>query len=502
MNVQRKQEQGSVLMTVILTVSILTMICATSLYIASQNSNAASQAASWQQALGGAESAVDQAIAALNTGSWTNWVRMTGSVPNTQPSPGANPTAATGSPISGQYNYLARSITPQVAGYNVASSISGTSEGNTTVSMWATLDTGGLPTDVNGNQWYRIRATGTTATAGPVRVSNNSLDADLRKISLRFDRRSSNALSTPQATRSIEVIVQALQQSVWVRGVTLKSTITMNGGGVIDSFNSGDPFKSTNGVYDISKRQSHGDIGTLNSSNSSNLGSTYVYGSLSYSGAAVKNTTHVQGTISTPFNASFPSTSNPSWGSGSWNGSPNQISGASTLSAAGGTESSPVKYKLSQISISGGNVLNITGNADGSPAYVQIWVTGKMTISGSAYINQDASVNATYYVDDDISVSGNGYLNQSGKAANVTINGIGSNNTVTVSGNGAFIGVLNAPGDAISITGNGGMSGAIIGNTLTISGGASFHYDEALNANTTDSTIGNYAFASWFEDTR
>jgi len=44
--------------------------------------------------------------------------------------------------------------------------------------------------------------------------------------------------------------------------------------------------------------------------------------------------------------------------------------------------------------------------------------------------------------------------------------------------------------------------GALIGSSLTISGNAAFHYDEALNANSTTAAIGNYAFASWFEDTR
>jgi hypothetical protein len=492
--------QGSVLMTVILTVSILTMICATSLYIAGQNANAGAQAASWQQGLGGAESAVDQAIAALNTGTWTNWVTMSGSVPNLQPSPGTNPTAATAPPDSTHFNYLAASITPQTAGYQVAGSLTTSNEGNPAVSMWATLDTGGLPVDGNGHQWYRVRATGTASTAGPVRVSNQSLDTDLRKISLRFDRRSSTALSSPQATRSVEVIVQALAQSIWVRGITLKSTITMSGGGTIDSFNSSDPFKSTNGLYDVSKRQSHGDVGTFNASGSSNLGSTYVYGGLVYSGAAVKNTTHVQGTISTPFNASVPATSNPNWAAGSWNAAVPQVNGTATLTA--GTQASPARYKLSQINLSGNNVLTLAANGGGTDGYMEIWVTGKMTTSGNGYISQASSVHVTYYVDDDISVSGNGYDNQSGEAANVVINGVGTGQTATVSGNGVFIGVLNAPGYAISVTGNGAFDGALIGNTLTISGGASFHYDEALNTNTTDPSIGNYAFASWFEDTR
>ncbi len=495
-----RNDRASVLMTTILTISILTMICATSLYVATQNANSGSQAASWQQALGAAESGIDQAIAALNTGSWTGWVIMNGSVPNLQPSPGASPTPATGSPTSAQYNYLATPISSQIAAYNVNGSLTSSSEGNPTISVWTTLETGGLPVDNNGNQWYRVRATGTASTSGPVRVSNQALDNDLRKISLRFDRRSNAVVSTPQATRSIEVVVQALPQSIWVRGITMKGSITMSGNGVIDSYDSSNPFKSTNGLYDVSKRQSHGDIGTLNSGNS-NLNNTYVYGNLGYSGSAVKNTTHVQGTVSTPFNSSIPTLSDPNWAGGSWDSSVSQVNNSNATLTAG-TQSSPAKYKLSQITLSGNNVLTINGSSDGSPTYIEIWVTGKMTTSGNGIITQDPTVHATYYVDNDITLSGNAYNNQSGLAANVVINGVGSNHSVTISGNGNFVGVVDAPGFDLTISGNGAFDGAVIGNSLTMSGNAGLHYDQALNANSTTTAIGNYAFASWFEDTR
>jgi hypothetical protein len=177
-----------------------------------------------------------------------------------------------------------------------------------------------------------------------------------------------------------------------------------------------------------------------------------------------------------------------------------QVNGTATLTA--GTQSSPTRYKLSQINLSGGNVLTIAANGAGTDGYIEIWVTGKLTTSGTGYVTQDSTVHATYYVDNDITVSGNGYDNESGLADNVIINGVGTGHKATVSGNGATIGVLNAPGFDVTISGNGGMDGALIGNTLTISGGAGFHYDEALGTNGTSSTIGNYAFASWFEDTR
>jgi hypothetical protein len=493
-------ERGTILFIVLLTITILTMLCATSLYIASQNANTTAQAASWQQALGGAESATDQAIAALNTGSWTNWVTLAGSVPNLQPSPGATPPAATGPPGTNQYNYISGSVTPQSAQYNVHGSITATSEGSPLVSMWTTIDTAGLPLDSNNNQWYRIRATGSAAAVGPPRVSNQRLDNDLRKIGLRFDRKTNNAIISPQATRTIEVIVQALAQSIWLRAVTLKSAITMNGGGTVDSFNSSDPFKSTNGLYDITKHQSHGDIATISSGTNSNLNSTYVYGNLAYSGSAVKNTTNVQGTISTPFNATIPATSDPTWTSGMWDSSVTQVNGTAILTA--GTKTTPARYELSQLTVSGGSVLTLAPNTDGTDSYIEIWVTGKLTTSGGGYITQDPKVHVTYWVDDDITVSGSSYLNQSGLAQNVVINGVGTGNKFTDSGNGTFIGVIDAPGFNATISGGGAYSGAIIANTLTITGGASLHYDEALNTNGNNSTIGNYAFASWFEDTR
>jgi len=494
------RQHGSVLVVSLLTITILTAICVTSLYIASQNANAAAQAASWQQALSGAESAVDQAIASLNTGTWTNWVTITGSVPNLQPQPSPSPAAATGPPASNQYNYISSSITPQSAQYNVNNEITSAGEGSPLVSIWTTIDTGGLPLDSNGNQWYRIRATGTAAAVGPVRISNQRLDNDLRKIGLRFDRKTSNAIASPQATRTIEVVVQALAQSIWVRGITLRGNITMSGGGLVDSFNSSDPFKSTNGLYDATKRQSHGDMATTSSGTNSNLNNTYVYGSIAYSGSAIKNTTNVHGGVSTPFNATIPATSDPGWTSGMWDSSVSQVNGTATLTA--GTKAAPTRYKLSQLTVSGGNVLTLANDGSGNDSYIEVWVTGKLTTSGSGYITQDPKVHITYWVDNDITLSGNSYLNQAGLAQNVVINGVGTGHKITDSGTAAFVGVINAPGFDATISGGGSYNGALIANSLNISGGSSLHYDEALNTNGTSTAIGNYAFASWFEDTR
>jgi hypothetical protein len=55
--------------------------------------------------------------------------------------------------------------------------------------------------------------------------------------------------------------------------------------------------------------------------------------------------------------------------------------------------------------------------------------------------------------------------------------------------------VINAPNFSFAISGAGEYSGALIGSTIAFSGGANFHYDEALSKGGT-----GYSVASWYED--
>jgi len=69
-------------MMVLMTITILTLLCATSLYVTSQDANATTQTTSWQQSIAGAEAAVDRAMNALNTtgkdpAAWAGWYTVT-----------------------------------------------------------------------------------------------------------------------------------------------------------------------------------------------------------------------------------------------------------------------------------------------------------------------------------------------------------------------------------------------------------------------------------------
>jgi hypothetical protein len=493
--------QGTVLLTSLFTMTLMSFICATSLYIASQNTNSGMQTASWQQALTGADTAVDEALAALNlnnTQGWTNWKKVTSSqLPTSQPSGGANTTTA---PASGQYNYLI-SAAPLACPVPAASP-----EGNTGVSWWATVDTAGLHAtdDANGNQWYRIRGTGVAGVPGSPRVSNNRLDNDLRKLNLFLNRQTGSTISSPQAARTIEVVVQPVATGTWARGITTRKWMSMAGDGnsliaVVDSFDSSNAAKSTLGLYDIIKRQTHGDLAMINS-NGADLRSTFVYGNLTYSGPPVANTNHVEGTIATPFNMTIPDTADPTW-------TPTfTYTGGSLppiLIVAAGTKANPVRIKINgDFTVSIGQTVTINNqilNLDPNNNYIEFWVTGKLTTAIGGVITQNPLVHATWYVDGDITVNGDSYVNLSLRAANLSFVGVGASHTVTESGIAPFLGTINAPGFDVTIAGIGGYSGAVIANTLTLNNLGSIHYDEALKG-ISGSAVANYAFASWFED--
>ena len=301
-------------MVALLSITVLTLICATSLYIASQNTNTGIQTAAWQQSLSAAESGVDQAVRALNTGVWTNWkTANTATLPTTEPVTGTGSTA-TAKPTSIQYNYLPSS----------AFNLNMQGEGAVSVSAWVTIDTAGGLSDSTGS-WYRIRSTGqTTFQSNSVfnRVSNNRLDSDLRNtITMNFNRKGGSNLGP---SRTIEVVMQPIPQGGSAKGITLANWLAMTGGGSADSFNS--PSGQWSLAYrDLSYPLLVEEGATGNSAKFANTGQTYVYGGVVYSGTAPKNINasgppaDVTGQISTPDNITIPATSDPTASGSTYN---------------------------------------------------------------------------------------------------------------------------------------------------------------------------------------
>ena len=284
---------------------------------------------------------------------------------------------------------------------------------------------------------------------------------------------------------------------------------------------------------------------TSNSAKFANTGQTYVYGGVAYSGTAPTNVNansgnppvkDVVGLVSTPAVVNLPTPTDPTAVSGQsghynwtyqnpWSGvtsnygfnSSTTYSGGGglpkfngntvTSMTANGPAASPGLLIISgDFTVPGGASFAINATTTGNPpvthpthSYVVVWVKGKFTTSGSGVISQASGANVTWIVDDDITVSGDSYSNGNGTAATDSFIGIG-NHKFTDSGSGTFTGTVNAPGYDGTISGSGDYTGAFAGSTLTISGSGSFHYDESLSGGGSNPTVGNYAYASWFED--
>jgi hypothetical protein len=130
-------------------------------------------------------------------------------------------------------------------------------------------------------------------------------------------------------------------------------------------------------------------------------------------------------------------------------------------------------YHYTAMTAGGGVTWNFTGD-------VTIYCDNKFTISGSGIGNVAPGAHVTIHQGtNDFTISGSGVINQDQKPANLTIYSA-SLTKVTVSGSAAFYGTIRAPNAAMTVSGSGGYYGGMQAKALTISGGATMHYDEAL----------------------
>ena len=280
---------GSVMLVSLITVLILLLVIGTTMLSTTNKYFTAYQWASWQEALQGAESGADIAMAELRkdvavghnaSGAvpWAGWnlgkyktvsgvkVRDT----STYKLVAGDGTYNDGN--SGSGNNLPVSVSTVLTGtspkfdfltYNTSLS-SHAGEGNNNLKITVTVDApASLIETVTQKHWLRVRASGTTDLTGPARVSEDKLDNRLRKLGLMFDK----ALSWQgeeidvtklkrQSTRQIELI--AKPTSLFSGALTAMVQIKGDDKGfVTDSFNSEDlanwPINPGNGEIDLSK---------------------------------------------------------------------------------------------------------------------------------------------------------------------------------------------------------------------------------------------------------
>ena len=268
----------------------------------------------------------------------------------------------------------------------------------------------------------------------------------------------------------------------------------------VDSYDSTDPAKSTNGAYDPAKRQQNGDIAT--DGQIIDAGNAYIYGDVLTNAGVVTGAANVTGEQRTDFYQDLMPVKTPTWTS--MNSNPTYVQSSATLT--GGTKENPARYKLGWINLSGGKVLTFAPSAAGVESYTEVWVTGSVNLSGTGQVTVKPNAHVKIYVEGDVSITGNGIVNETQKPANLQLFGVtpsdGVSRSFALSGNGSFTGAVYAPDHVVTLSGggsNGNYFGSIVAKTVTMSGNTSVHYDESLVAG---DYITDYKIASWFEDNR
>jgi len=459
-----RKSRGSTLIVTIGSVTILALGAAHVCRTVTSRYRSLYQADAWHEALASAEAGADLAIATLSSGKWDGW----------------SAADANG-----------------VRTYNLAALTHG-GDGNAVQSAFIAVDS---PASFNtsAGKYYRIRSTGKANVSGGGYVGFDAYDTILRKLTLRRDRDTGAQVTTPSVSRTIEVIARGA--AVIRRPLLLTSKFTPKSStALIDSFDSEDPTKSTNGLYDVAKRQSNGDI-ILNDSNGTDLAGMTIYGKLGYMGPTIPNMQNVKGQITRPQSEKVLPVLKPTWTT--VDSSLGAVTSGGTI--ASGPVGAPKRYKMSSVKLGSGSNVTFAESAPGQGGEIEVWVTGDMELSGSAQLIIPKGVKVTVWFEGNMKATGSMATNHNGVATSMTFNGVtpadGTTRTITMGGGSSTIAAFNAPAYDINIDGGGTFYGGFIGKTLSFNNGkGEVHYDEALSRQ--GGAGGNYTAVSFTEDVR
>jgi hypothetical protein len=322
------------------------------------------------------------------------------------------------------------------------------------------------------------------------------------------------------------------KRSYFANGLVAKNTITFSGNNAaVDSWDSGyDPAHPLNtpiayiGSGPLKNSRDHGQVGSLSVNvgaigvNNADINGFVAIGSASLSGVSVGPQGFVgpygtpNGTIDTShvtydFTTSFPDVSAPSSGI-TQSYTIAAIGSSITLPRAADAASSDGKYYyyVPSISLSGnGTTLSIGG----SSAKVVIILTAasgnSVSISGHGGIAIPTGSSLAMYTSANVAIAGNGVANGTYNAAQALSASNTPNQPIafqlygtrseaqvatsgkqnfSISGNGVLSGIVYAPNADVSMNGGGNSGqvlGAMVADTVSLTGNSVFHYDESLS---------------------
>ncbi len=500
------RNQASILVWTVLTIAILSIVAAEVIRIGSIKYQNSLQATQWQEALTAAESGVDLGIVELRKALYP---------PSLYPNFTSFPTAS--ATPAGSWD--GPPTTSGTAGGQETITFSDAGLAGTAMTIDVKVDKPSEILDSSTNppyQYYRIRSTGTLPLTGPARVSDNKQDSKLRRLSLRAERFTngilfSRELTTPQVSRRIEAIVKPVS-SFNLAIMSVGQLDLRDRNIVIDSYDSRDVTKSTNGLYPNDdrnpdgtlKRQENGDIAT--NGDLIRAGNAEIHGDVFTNSGTVTGTGGITGEQRTDFYQEPIPVAAPT----GFPGSSSTINTTATLYAST-SQSSPARYVLNSITLNGNDTLTLqapTGTPSGTTTYIEIYVTGDIAVTGNqnAQIEVVPGVKATIYFAGNVAIAGRGIVNGDNQPGNLLLYGIkpppNTSQSVSLGGNAQLSAALYAPNADVQINGsgsNGEVSGSIVGKTVVMTGVTNLHYDEALGDG---GLINNYSIVSWVEDNR
>lgn len=515
-----RPNRGSATFLALFTLALLTFIGATVLIGVTRRYNGTEKAQGWQEALQAAEAGADVGLQNLR------WVATASSTP-------FDTTLGWTKDMTDPTNTVYRYTTP---------TLTGTGEGS--VQTWAVVTVDG-PSQLqsSGTQWYRVRSTGHAKLSGLARASNDVLidpngrnKNSLRKFSLIRDRSTGATLTAPEATRTVEQIVQP--KTPFVAAIAAATSVSITGNQFMDSYDPTNSNQFKNGLIqfdpnnpDSSKHGNNGTVvvggtvnGTVFQDGTLSIGSgEKVYGnSGNYTTdnkvvwADPNHTIQSPSVVDNTLSDTLTAVPNPNWST--INASPTTISSATTLTV--NSNANQNYYKLSTI----GAPLTVApqgydANGNPIPGTINLWVTGDVNTQSKsgALITVQKGVTLKIYLGTDGTGGTKNYApafhpqgyggnlgaidNQNQSPANFQLYAVGTaaggngggGIDLHTGGNGVqnFYGTVYAPYRNVSMDYDGstnydtksGFYGSFVGNTF--SGGkttGSFHYDESLSS--------------------
>jgi hypothetical protein len=454
-SINPKRNGGSVLVISLSVICIASIVLASYLMIVQAQTSSVSRSQSWNTTIAVSEAGLEEGLALINKGApaiitlpmaWTNGVSSDGWITTNN---GFLLTRTNG--VAGTYTVLVD-----------CSTVSGT-QGPTLTSV-GTVPYTAIP-------WI---FSSVSSGSGPFLAVGGTGN------------------STTISTMGRKVMIQTTLNSLFSAAVVTRSNFDMSGNNcVIDSFDSSNPLYSSAGQYNVALRKSNGTLATDSSVvGDISLGNGNIYGHVMTGPGTAQSSVQVgsQGAVGTAaWQAAGGTGIEPGFWSGDFNVSIPDVPtptfvGASLPVAVGGT-----------ITLNGGPYTTTT--SPGSPLYISgpttLWIQGSFSPAGiTIATTNNASlilfVGRASGSGDSMSFAGNTTINQPGYANNLQFYGLPSLTSISINGNGGFIGTIYAPEADMSGGGGGNnvqdTAGAMIVKSCSLNGHWNFHYDEHLAA--------------------